>query len=65
MFEVASDANLVQRSAYTFWTVLGDVGGLNGIIFSLAAAIVSVFAYNKDENYLASELFSHSRDKGG
>ena len=62
-FEVSRDAIFVQRSAYTLWAVLGDVGGLNGVIFSVAATIVSIFAYNKDENYLASKLFTLSNNQ--
>ena len=60
---MSRDAIFVQRSAYTLWAVLGDVGGLNGVIFSVAATIVSIFAYNKDENYLASKLFTLSNNQ--
>ena len=62
-FEVSRDTIFVQRSAYTLWAVLGDVGGLNGVIFSVAATIASIFAYNKDENYLASKLFTLSNNQ--
>lgn len=64
-FEVSRDAVFVTRSAYTLWAVLGDVGGLNAIIFSLAASIASIFAFNRDENYLASLLFVHGRSSLG
>ena len=47
------------------WEVLSDVGGINGFILSIAALIVSIFATNKKDNYLAGELFSQSGDSPG
>ena len=44
-FEVSNDVRLMTRSVYTFWQVLGDVGGLNGLLISLVTLILSVASF--------------------
>ena len=38
--------------------LLGDVGGLQGILLSIGAVIVSIFTYNTPENFLAKNLYA-------
>ena len=42
----------MSRSVYTFFDVLGNVGGLAGVLFSLAAFINGMFVFNDSENIL-------------
>jgi hypothetical protein len=51
------NAKKVSRSVYTFWNVLGDIGGLYGVFVSGCASLISIFAYQKSSNYLASQLY--------
>ena len=50
----------VSRSVYTFWAVIGEVGGLRGVMISAAATILSVFNNYKSENHLISQLYRKS-----
>ena len=51
------DLYMISRSVFTFWDVLGEIGGLYGILFGLFSSLASIFAVNKAENFLASHLF--------
>ena len=55
--------NQIERTAYTFWNVISDMGGLFGVLASFCVSIVSVFSYQKSVNYLASQLYSKSEPK--
>ena len=39
------NAKVISRSVYTFWTVLGEVGGFFGVLFNLAAYASAIFVY--------------------
>ena len=57
-FELNSDVTLIQRNVYNSFMLLGDVGGLQGILLSIGAIIVSIFTYNTPENFLAKNLYA-------
>ena len=59
--EVSRDAVIAKRSVYTLFTLLADVGGLNGTIVIFAAFFSSIFTFNKAENYLAKKLYNQKR----
>ena len=40
--------------------LLGDVGGLSGLLFTVSASLVSILTYNNPENMLVEKLFSQS-----
>ena len=42
---------------YNLITLLGDLGGLYGILISFGASIVSYMTYNNAENFIARHLF--------
>ena len=46
-----------RRSIFTFWTLLSEVGGLYGILFSGFSYVSSIFSFNKPENMIANELY--------
>jgi len=57
-YTMGLNANKVSRSVYTFWNVLGDIGGLYGVLAIACANIISILTYQKSKNYLASQLYS-------
>ena len=56
-YELSLDVEQINRSVYTYFQALGDTGGLNGILISIASLIVSVLNFNKAENFLVSMLY--------
>ena len=57
-YTMGLNANKVSRSVYTFWNVLGDIGGLYGVLALACANLISILTYHKSTNYLASQLYS-------
>ena len=47
----------VNRSVYNFLMLLGDVGGLYGLLFSVLAILNSVCSFQKSENLLVQSLY--------
>ena len=47
------DVNKVERDVYNTFMLLGDVGGVYGIIMSITATILSLIHFQKKENILA------------
>ena len=52
-FSLSIDVQQVERSVYNYLTLLGDVGGLYGILMSFAGLALGILNYNKFENNLA------------
>ena len=50
----------VERSVYNLLMLLGDVGGLYGLLFSVFATLNNVFNFQKSENIMVESLY---RDK--
>ena len=46
-----------SRSVYTFFDVLGNVGGLSGILTSIAATISAALNYQRTEDHLVKKLY--------
>ena len=57
LYEMSLNVNVVSRSVYTFWNVIGDVGGFNGVLVSVCATLVSIFSYQKSANFLVYQLY--------
>lgn len=51
------DQNKVSRAVYTYFDVLGNVGGLAGVLSGVAMFVSSIFTYQDSENVLVSQLF--------
>ena len=47
----------VERSVYNSLMLLGDVGGLYGLLFSVFATINAVITFQNQENLLVQSLF--------
>ena len=54
------NVNRVCRSVFTFWSVISEVGGLNGVLISVSAFTLSIFSHQKSTNHLVGQLFQMS-----
>ena len=52
------DVVKVERAVYNSFMLLGDVGGLYGILVPLFGAILGYINFKKIDNNLAERLFS-------
>ena len=59
MITVEMDPNLMmyERSVYTFFDLLSDIGGLNGILMTIAGIICATWNFNKFDNNMVERLF--------
>ena len=57
MFNLNLDVILIDRTVYSTFMLLGDVGGFSGLLYTVGASIVSLLTYNNPENRLAGKLF--------
>ena len=55
--ELDLSLNTVERSVYTYVDLLSDVGGIQGIMVSTIALIVSYTSINSFDNYLVQKLY--------
>ena len=46
-----------ERTRYTFFDLLSDVGGLSGMFASVFTIFVSIWNLNALDNYLVSKLY--------
>ena len=46
-----------ERTLYTFFDFLSEVGGLSGMLYTLFAMIVMFWNGNKFDNFMAYRLF--------
>ena len=61
---VNRDKNIIRRSVYNTFALLGDVGGFYGLCVTIAATLLSMINFQKPENLLAKNLFSiHEENK--
>ena len=63
-FQMSSDVIYEERSIYTFWDLLGDVGGLFGSLTFLAGiyrSIVGTLLGSKMNQYITAQLFRLER----
>ena len=56
-FSVGHDVTVINRTVYSTFMLLGDVGGFSGLFYSVGAFIVSLLTYNNPENKLVERLF--------
>ena len=51
------DLTTVDRDGYTVLDLISDIGGIQGILFSAVAVIMSFWNYNFLDNFLVSKLY--------
>lgn len=52
-----------ERTLYTFFDFLSEVGGLSGILFSFFAIVAMIWNGKKFDNFMAYRLFKVKREK--
>ena len=57
---IEMDLNLMtyERTLYTMFDLLSDVGGLSGILVTIFSVLITCWNYNSFENLLVSNLFN-------
>ena len=49
--------NVIQRDGYTVLDILSDVGGLQSVLISVFAILLSIWNHNYLNSYLVSKLY--------
>ena len=52
LYSLNKDVTKIERSVYTFFMLLGDIGGFSGLLFSFGASILTYINYEKPHNNL-------------
>ena len=60
MYSVSHDVTVINRSVYNTFMLLGDLGGLSGLLYTVGAFITSLLTYQSPENKLVEKLFVYS-----
>ena len=55
--EMNLDALKYKREGYHFLDFASDIGGFQGLLFSVFAFLVSILNYNMFDNYMVSRLY--------
>ena len=51
------DVESVERHIHNIFSLLGEVGGFQNLLTSIAVFFISIFNYQKLENYIVADLF--------
>ena len=57
VIEREMDARMMKRSAYNFFDMMSDIGGMQGLLYSGFAFFISIWNYKMFENYMVTRLF--------
>ena len=66
MFELNDEISYESRAIYTFWDLLGDVGGLFGSLTFLASielGLIQVFTGSRLNQFITEQLYKIARKK--
>ena len=55
--EMNMNVLMIARDGYTILDYFSDIGGIQGILVSGSAIILTVWNYNNFDNYLVSKLY--------
>ena len=58
-----AEVTLIDREIYSFFMMLGDVGGLSGILITFGSLLTGVINFQNAENYVVQSLFLGSTEK--
>ena len=61
-FGMSLDMQSIDRASYNILDMLSDVGGIQSIIFTTFALILSVLNYNYFDSYKAARLYKLKDD---
>ena len=51
------DVESVERHIHNIFSLLGELGGFQGLLTSISVFFLSIFNYQKLENYIVTDLF--------
>ena len=51
------DVEAVERHIHNIFSLLGELGGFSGLLTSISVFFLSIFNYQKLENYIVTDLF--------
>ena len=51
------DVESVERHIHNIFSLLGELGGFSGLLTSISVFFLSIFNYQKLENYIVTDLF--------
>ena len=52
------DSLLITRNVYNLFTLLGDVGGLFGLLISVASWFSGILSFQRAENFLVNHTYT-------
>ena len=52
-----AEVTLIDREVYNLFMLLGDVGGLSGLLFTFGSLLTGVINFQNAENYVVQSLF--------
>ena len=61
--EMSMDLKVVIRSTYSVLDFISDVGGVQSILISVFASLLSCSNYKHADNFMASKLFRIEKDE--
>ena len=64
VFMMNKDLVRIERQVLNTFDLLGNVGGVQGLLTSIAVSILSIINFQKPENKLVSNLYGVKRRKG-
>ena len=59
------DEVVIERSVYNTFMLLGDIGGLSSILFTIGSIFNQIWHTNNAENFLAKQLYVKREKKTG
>ena len=59
------DEVVIERSVYNTFMLLGDIGGLSTILFTIGSIFNQIWHTNNAENFLAKQLYVKREKKAG
>ena len=62
-FEMNMDLNSIDRVGYNFIDMLSDIGGIQTIVMTTFALIMSILNHNYFDSYMAQRLYKLDKEK--
>lgn len=61
-FEMNMDMNSIDRVGYNFIDMLSDIGGIQTIVMTTFALILSILNHNYFDSYMAQRLYKLDKE---
>ena len=62
-FEMNMDLNSIDRVGYNFIDMLSDIGGIQTIVMTTFALVMSILNHNYFDSYMAQRLYKLDKEK--